>query len=224
MLAVKLTRKRKRRLRKKRRRAKARKERKAVAKAKKKILLKHSGINRTNLEKFVRKSDFTKYYRYVDSSYNSYWFGKFINMFIKAGKKRRAINIVHGVFNSLKYTYNVSVFGVLMATLHKLRPVFKLRKYKVRKGREIKEYPVLTKLNLLYTYVLIRIKKGIQKDFNLSYGQGVRSFMSVMRNNLREYITKPRKHKLIKERRLYVNYSVHFMLNRRFNRKKRKRL
>ena len=95
-------------------------------------------IVRKKHQRFKRKTRFITYYNFVDGVYNSYWFGKFINMFIKEGKKRKAQALIYTAFDSLKYTYNISAFKMLMNTLNKLRSVFKLRKYKVRKGREIK--------------------------------------------------------------------------------------
>jgi len=144
-------------------------------------------------------------------------------MFITAGKKRRAISSVQVAVDSLKFSYNVSVFQVLMVTLRKLRPVFKLRTYKVRKGREVKKYPALTRVTLLYMYVLIKIKKAIKKDFKDQRTKEIRTFVRTLRNNLKEFITQPRTHQFVKDRRKEVMDSVMYMVNRRFNKKKRRK-
>ena len=132
-------------------------------------------------------------------------------MFIKEGKKRRALVILHGVFNTLKFTHNTSIFQTLMDTLRRLRSVFKLRKYKVRKGREIKEYPVLTRVSLLYIHVLIKIKKRIIRSHypteklavNKKKNRGLRMYhiRETIKRNLAEQITSPRKHIFVIERR-----------------------
>jgi hypothetical protein len=193
----------------------------------------NKGATRTAQQKFQRRPQFTNYYRYVDGVYNSYWLGKFVNMFIKAGKKRRALSTIHDVFKSLKFSYNILPFTMLMGTLKKLKPAFKLRKYKVKKGRVIKEYPAITRVTLLYIHVLIKIKKRIirahypaeRAELNRKKNRGLRihNIRGTMKKSLAEYVLNPRKHILIKERKDETKKSVEFMINRRFNKKRKRR-
>jgi len=83
------------------------------------------------------------FFSVVDGVYSSYWVGKFITTLLQRGKKKIISKHMYRAFSVLKYTFLTNPLIVLLETLDKIKPNFRLRNYIVRRVI-IKEYPIVT--------------------------------------------------------------------------------
>ncbi len=75
----------------------------------------------------------------VDPLYRSYWFSKFINKFLKNGKKHIVIKIFYNSFTQLKKKFRRLPVRLLFLSLLKLKPIFSL--VSKRFGKQWKKIP-----------------------------------------------------------------------------------
>jgi len=62
-----------------------------------------------------------------DTLFESYWFNKFVGLFVKSGKRQRAEKLVLGAVKDLKDKFRqVSFYLLFMNVLRELRPVIGL--------------------------------------------------------------------------------------------------
>lgn len=74
-------------------------------------------------------------------------------MFMRQGKKKQIINQVQFAMLLLKFKYQAAPLLILYELLEKLKPVFLLRKYKIRRTQLV-EYPYVAKNSRRYMRVL----------------------------------------------------------------------
>jgi hypothetical protein len=128
--------------------------------------------NRTNFKKFIKKSNLKfnprkilkrrrkivkktaggikqpslplniDYHRVVDGVYTSYWTGKLISTLQREGKKKTAAKHFYKAITILKLTLGNSPLLLLLETLDKIKPNFRLRN-RIARRSVIKEYPIL---------------------------------------------------------------------------------
>lgn len=95
------------------------------------------------------------FYRTLDLFYNSYWLGKFINHFIKKGKKEKIEKEFNLIFITLKLIFNISIILLFLESIEKIKPTFGLKYANV--AGKLREFPV----------VLTRDKQRSKALFNL---------------------------------------------------------
>jgi hypothetical protein len=82
------------------------------------------------------------FYRSAEGVYGSYWLGKFINTLQLGGGKKTVEKQVYSALQSIKYATAVNPLLLYLETLDKIKPIFRLRNYIVRRVI-IKEYPIV---------------------------------------------------------------------------------
>src|ERR1700712_1815408 len=89
-------------------------------------------------------------------------------MLVKEGKKKRASRNVYKALISLKYKFQQNPLLILIELLDKIKPAFKLRQYRFRRGRKFlnKEYPSIVIREKRYRLALLWLYNSIIKDDN----------------------------------------------------------
>jgi ribosomal protein S7 len=101
-----------------------------------------------------------KFYNAADGVYNSFWVGKFINYFIRKGKKKTAIKLFHSTLLQLKLTNGTLPLINIIEALEQIRPSFRLSPW-YRSGKQILYPKVVSRSNQyrlaarwLYEYIV----------------------------------------------------------------------
>lgn len=82
------------------------------------------------------------FYNVVDGVYTSYWAGKLISTLQRDGKKKIVAKHFYKAAAMIKLSLGTSPLLLLLETLDKIKPSFRLRNYIVRRTI-IKEYPIV---------------------------------------------------------------------------------
>lgn len=85
------------------------------------------------------------FYNTLDGIYHSFWLGKFINHFIKKGKKEKIEKEFNFIFISLKLTFNLSIILLFLEAVEKTKPIFGLKYVNI--SGKLREFPVLLNLD-----------------------------------------------------------------------------
>lgn len=93
------------------------------------------------------------FFKFADGIYTSYWLGRLTNMFVIKGKKKKLAKSMQQALTMLKFKYQAMPLLILYELLEKLKPVFLLRKYKIRRTQLV-EYPYVAKNSRRYMKAL----------------------------------------------------------------------
>jgi len=142
------------------------------------------------------------YYKYIDSIYNSFWFGKFVNKHIKRGDKKLAYKHINKAFLALKLYNSKLPPLILVEMLEQLRPLFKLNNFFL--GRKMVQYPKITSIPKQYLVVL----KWICTDFKESYSKDIKNDKTIcyplwLFDRLMKFESEPKHDKLTADRENY---------------------
>lgn len=90
-----------------------------------------------------KKKNLKKYQKVIykpDAFYRSYWFAKFINKFMRGGKKHVIERIAVSVFSQIKVKMRKAPLYIFFATLIKVRPLLGI--VSKRFGKQFRKIPV----------------------------------------------------------------------------------
>lgn len=92
---------------------------------------------------FAKRKNLKKYQKLIykpDAFYNSYWFTKFINKFMRSGKKQTVEKIVMKTCHELKFKTRKLLLNTFFSLLMKVRPLLGL--VSKRFGKQFKKIPI----------------------------------------------------------------------------------
>jgi ribosomal protein S7 len=135
-------------------------------------------------------------------------------MFTRQGKKKTITNQVQHAMLHLKFKYQTIPLLILYELLETLKPVFLLRKYKIRRT-QIVEYPYVAKNSRRYMRVLQWIRRELQHESRRMSSYS--SFPERLYNKLSMAHDSPRSHSLIKTRDAHNAHSNMSQFNIRYN-------
>lgn len=143
---------------------------------------------------------------HVDPLYQSYWFSKFINKFIKNGKKANMEKIIYQSLNKIKIRFQRLPMKLLFFSLIRLKPMFYL--VSKRFGKEFKKIPMLLEPRRQYIIALTWLVNHIKTESSLNFEN---KFIQVFTNLL-----KKKKTALTKYRNTYFFDIQAARINRKF--------
>jgi hypothetical protein len=189
-----------------------------------KLYWKHKGLGKKLYKQLKLPnpiSSRTNYFNYVDGMYSSYWVGRLIGTFTKRGMKRKVAVYIYKAFLNLKYELQTQPQKILLEILNRIKPLFKLEKFVVRRT-QIKSYPNPTILLKRYMLVLL----WLQSDMNRYYDSqsSIEPFITRFTNKIIELIGKDRERSILfRNMHAYNKESVVNQNNLRFIWRKRRR-
>lgn len=161
------------------------------------------------------------FFKYIEGIYSSYWMGRFLNMFVKKGKKKTAAKHLYKALLYAKLQLGSMPMLLLLELLERLKPTFRLRKYVVRRT-QLKEYPHVARASRRYMMSVRWLADEIVSEYNPAFSQ--EPFFLRLSNKFVNFYSNPKKHSLTKTRNKHEKTTVKTQFNMRFNwRKKRRR-
>jgi ribosomal protein S7 len=153
-----------------------------------------------------------KYFRVIDSIYQSFWVGRLINFFIKKGKKKAAAKQMHSALLRLKIEQNTNPLLFILELLDQAKPIFKLENYFL--GKKMINYPRVVNESKRYMIAL----KWLRAEINSSHisSRVSPSFSDIFYDKLIEIKTAKR-NSLLKKRDMQNISSVDLQDNIRFS-------
>jgi ribosomal protein S7 len=147
-------------------------------------------------------------YNISDGLYSSYWAGKFVNSFIKAGNKGSSSKQIELILLGLKRKNNIHPLKLLLEGLERFRPIFNIGVIMLR-GRK-RYFPVVINKNKRTKLALFWLKKEIQ-------GRHEQTFYRRLEAELRAVEEHLNRHILVKKRDNFFRDAIKFKYNLRFN-------
>jgi len=142
----------------------------------------------------------------VDPLYQSYWFSKFINKFLKNGKKHTVEKIINKSLNKIKLKFKRLPIKLLFFALIRLKPMFCL--VSKRFGKEWKKIPMPLEPRRQYIIALTWLVNHIKTESTLNFEN---KFVQVFSNLL-----KKKKTALTKYRNSYFYEIQEVRINNKF--------
>jgi len=152
------------------------------------------------------------FYNVVDGVYTSYWAGKLISTLQRDGKKKTIAKYFYKAAGILKLSLGTSPLLLLLETLDKIKPTFRLRNRIVRRSI-IKEYPIV----VLRPRQLILAVHWLKEEIRTSSGVFGASLGTEIAGKLLEFKLSPRKNNLVKKRNEYTGRTIKAQFNIRYN-------
>ena len=152
------------------------------------------------------------FYNVADGVYTSYWAGKLISVLQRSGKKKIVAKHFYRAAVFVKLTLGLNPLLVLLETLDKIKPNFRLRNYIVRRTI-IKEYPVVVLRPRQLILAVHWLKEEIRSNtpgFGATLGSEIAA-------KLIEFKQNPKKNNLIKKRSEYTARVIRAQFNVRYN-------
>ncbi|MGX7577111.1 30S ribosomal protein S7 [Candidatus Vidania fulgoroideorum] len=78
-----------------------------------------------------KKNKYIKKIISIDNKYRNYFFSKFVNILMVAGKKSKSLNILYKTFAFIKNYFNVNPIYIFIESIKKIRPKIEIKNKKV---------------------------------------------------------------------------------------------
>ena len=136
----------------------------------------------------------------LDGVYHSYWLGKFLNMFIKQGKKKKVFKHLYTCLLLVKIENKMSPVLYFFEIIERIKPSFKLVSYFPTRTALIT--PKVVPPSSLYKVVLQWIRVLVNADY-VNARKSRTPYYKIVHNSL-QYLYKTKNHTLIKKRDQYL--------------------
>jgi ribosomal protein S7 len=151
------------------------------------------------------------FYRTLDGVYGSYWTGKLISTLQREGKKKTVMRHFYRGAAMIKLSTGLSPLLLLLETLDKIKPTFRLRN-RIRRTT-IKEYPIV----VLKPRRIILAIHWLKEEIQSSSGVFGTALGTEIAGKLLDFKLNPKKNNLIKKRNEYTKRTVKAQFNMRYN-------
>jgi len=135
-------------------------------------------------------------------------------MFIQKGKKKLASKHINKALLMIKYEYKITPLLLFLEMLEILKPVFRLRKYIVRRT-VVKQYPYIAKASRRYMVAVRWVKDEIVNSYNKD--SSIEPLYLRVFSKLSSFKVKSRKHPLLKIANRQLREVLKNQGNMRFN-------
>lgn len=152
------------------------------------------------------------FYRSADGIYTSYWLGKFINTLLKSGKKKSTAKHVYKSLRLIKFATKTSPLTIFLELLDKIKPMFRLRNYIVRRVI-IKEFPIA----VLRPRRLILAVHWLKEEVRSKRVKFETSLSNDIFDKLIDFTENPKKNSLVKKRNEFTQRTIKAQFNIRYN-------
>lgn len=152
------------------------------------------------------------FYQSAEGVYNSYWLGKFINTLLREGKKKTVMRYVYKAMAQIKFTTAANPLILFLEVLDKIKPIFRLRNYIVRRVI-IKEFPIA----VLRPRRLILAVHWLKDEVQSNSGKFATSLDNEIASKLVEFKLNPKKNNLVKKRNEFTKRIIKAQFNIRYN-------
>lgn len=154
---------------------------------------------------------YSEYFKTIDGNYNSFWVGKLIKKFIKAGKKLLIEKKFSKYYWYIKIFKKKTLYVLLLEKLEKIKPIFKI-KSKLIAGK-LREYPAILDNNKSRNYAIHDIYTSIINKKDRKINQKI----------INELLDTDSKNNLLVKKIKEFNSSIENRFNVRFSRPRIKR-